>query len=95
MDPSTDTVLVLNHEAVVGGLARAYDIHGNEAPNRQMIIIKQLMIEGKASFDRCKKDTCRRDGPTRLGDNAARGAPPTEQTERCHLAPLLKGCCST
>ena len=39
-DPSTDAVPVLNHEAVVGGLARAYGIHGNEVPDRQMIIIK-------------------------------------------------------
>ena len=63
-------MLVLNHEAVVGGLARAYDVHGDEALDRQMIIIKQLMTEGKASSDRCKKDTCRRDKPTWLGDNA-------------------------
>ena len=39
-DPNTDAVPVLNHEAVVGGLARAYGIHGNEVPDRQMIIIK-------------------------------------------------------
>ena len=39
IDPSTDDVLVLNHEAVVGGLARACDVHGDEAPNRQVIII--------------------------------------------------------
>ena len=43
MDPSTDAVPALNHEAVVGGLARAYDVHGNEVPDRQMIIIKQPM----------------------------------------------------
>jgi hypothetical protein len=27
----------------VGGLARAYDIRGDEAPYRQMIIINELM----------------------------------------------------
>ena len=54
-DPSTDAVPVLNHEAVVGGFARAYDIHGDEAPDRQVIIVKQLMEEGKASSDRCKE----------------------------------------
>ena len=56
-DPSTDDVPVLNHEVVVRGLARAYDVHGDEAPDRQVIIIKQSMEEGKASSDRCKKDT--------------------------------------
>ena len=40
IDPSTHAVPVLNHEAVMGGLARAYDDHGNEVPNRQMIIMK-------------------------------------------------------
>ena len=45
-DPSTHAMPVLNHEAVVGGLARAYDIHGDEAPDRQMITIKQLVTEG-------------------------------------------------
>ena len=40
MDPSTDAVPVRNHEAVMGGFARAYDVHGNEVPDRQMIIIK-------------------------------------------------------
>ena len=34
---------VLNHEVVLGGFARAHDVHGNEVPDRQMIIIKQLM----------------------------------------------------
>jgi hypothetical protein len=43
MDPSTDAVPVLNHEAVVGGLARAYDVCGDEAPDRQVIIINELM----------------------------------------------------
>ena len=28
---------------------------GNEPPDRQVIIIKQLMEEGKASSDRCKE----------------------------------------
>ena len=46
---------VLNHEVVVGGFARAYDVHGDEAPDRQVIIIKQLMEEGKASSDRCNE----------------------------------------
>ena len=46
MDPSTYIMPILNHEAVVGGLARAYDIHGDEAPDRQMITIKQLVTEG-------------------------------------------------
>ena len=62
---------VLNHEAVVGGLVMACDVHGDKAPEKEMIIIKQLMEEGKASSNTCKKDICRRDGPTRLGDNAA------------------------
>ena len=42
MDPSTDAMPVLNHEVVVGGFARAYDVHGNEVPGRQMIIIQQF-----------------------------------------------------
>ena len=42
-DPSIDTVPVLNHEAVVGGLVRAGNVHDNESPDRHMIIIKQLM----------------------------------------------------
>ena len=33
-DPSTDAVPVLNHEAVVGGFARAHDVYGDEAPDR-------------------------------------------------------------
>ena len=32
-DPSTDDMSVLNHEAVAGGFARAYDIHGIEVPD--------------------------------------------------------------
>jgi hypothetical protein len=36
-------VPVLNHEAVVGGLARAYDVRGDEAPDSQVIIINKLM----------------------------------------------------
>ena len=39
-DPSTDSVPVLNHEAVVGGLARAHDVHGIEVPDRQVTIIR-------------------------------------------------------
>ena len=35
----------LNHEAVMGGLARAYDDHGKKMPNSQMIIMKYLMGE--------------------------------------------------
>ena len=69
---------VLNHEAVVGGLARAYDVHGIEVPDMHIIIIKQLKGGGKASYDRCKNDTSHRDRPERPGDDAARGAPPTE-----------------
>ena len=45
-DPSTDAVPVLNHEAVEGGFARPYDVHGVEALDRHVIIIKQLMIKG-------------------------------------------------
>ena len=52
-EPITDAVPVLNHEAVVGGFARAHDIHGDKAPDKQVIIIKQLME--KASSDRCKE----------------------------------------
>ena len=74
-DPSTDVVLVLNHEAVVGELARACDIYDDEAPDIHMIIIKELMEEGKAGSDGCKKDTCRGDGPTRLGDMQPEGRP--------------------
>ena len=51
-DPSTDVVPVLNHEAVVGRFARAYDVHAIEVPVRQIIMIKQLMGGGKASSDR-------------------------------------------
>ena len=91
-DPSTDAVPVLNHEAVVGGFATAYDVHGYESPGRQVIIIKQLMERVKPVLIDAKNDTCHMDGPTWLGDNAARGAPPTEQTKKCHLAPLLKKC---
>ena len=40
-------MLVLNHEAVVGGLARAQDVLGDEAPIRQLIISRQLIREGK------------------------------------------------
>lgn len=32
-DLSTDVVPVLNHEAVVGGLERAYNVHDDEAPD--------------------------------------------------------------
>ena len=46
-DPSTDVVPVLNHEAGVGGLARACDVHGIEVPDRHTIIVKQLMEGGK------------------------------------------------
>ena len=42
-DPSTDAVPVLNHVAVVGRFVRARDVHGGEAPDRQVIIIKQVM----------------------------------------------------
>ena len=77
-DPSIDAVPVLNHEAVVGGLARVHNVHGIEVPDRQIIIIRQLMGGGKASPDRCKNDTCPWDGPERPGDDAAQGAPPTE-----------------
>ena len=45
MDPSTDAVPVLNHGVVVGGFARPYDVHGDEASGRQVIIKKQLMNE--------------------------------------------------
>lgn len=31
-DPSTDTVPVLSHEAIVGGFVRAHNIHGGKAP---------------------------------------------------------------
>ena len=34
---------VLNHEVVVGRIARAYDVRDDEAPDRQVIIINQLM----------------------------------------------------
>ena len=100
-------MLVLNHEAVMGGFARAYDVHGIEVLDRQIIIIKRLMGGGEDSSGRCKmihatgtdprglgmmqpegcpqqgklkmqNGTRRRDRPMRLGDNAARGAPPTE-----------------
>ena len=37
-DPSTDAVPVLNHEAVVGGLVRAHNVHGDEAPDMQVVI---------------------------------------------------------
>jgi hypothetical protein len=37
-DPSTDAMPVLNHEAVGGELARAHDVHGDEALDRQVII---------------------------------------------------------
>ena len=47
MGPSTDAVSALNHETVVGGFARAYDVHGIEVPDWQVIIIKQLMGGGK------------------------------------------------
>ena len=30
---------LLNHEAAMGGLARAYDVHGIEVPGRQVVII--------------------------------------------------------
>ena len=46
-DPSTDAMPVLNHEAVVGRLARARDFLGDEAPVRQLIISRQLIKEGK------------------------------------------------
>jgi len=39
-DPSTNAVPVLNHEAVVGGFARVYDVHGIKVPDWQVIIIK-------------------------------------------------------
>ena len=38
---------VLNHEAVVGWLVRARDVIGNEAPVRQLIVLRQLIREGK------------------------------------------------
>jgi hypothetical protein len=38
MNPSTDVVPVLNHEAVAGGFVRAHDIHGGEAPVMRVII---------------------------------------------------------
>ena len=57
-------MLVLNHEVVVGGLARVHDVHGDEAPDRQVIIIKQLMDRVKPVLIDAKNDTCRRDGPT-------------------------------
>ena len=38
-DLSTYAVLVLNHEAVVGGLAGAHDVHGIKVPGRQVVII--------------------------------------------------------
>ena len=39
-DPSTGAVPVLNHEAVVGGLARVCNVHGIEVPDMQVIIIR-------------------------------------------------------
>ena len=39
-DPSTDVMPVLNHEAVVGGLARPHNVYGTEVPDRQLIIIR-------------------------------------------------------
>ena len=41
-DLSTDVVPVLNHEAATVGFARAQDIR-DEAPDRQKVIIRQLM----------------------------------------------------
>ena len=35
-DPSTGAVPVLNHEAIAGGLARARDVLGDEAPVRYL-----------------------------------------------------------
>ena len=63
MDPSTDAVSILNHEAVVGGFARAHDVHGIEVPDRHIIILNYLMEGDKASPYKCENDTCRRDGP--------------------------------
>ena len=37
-DPSTYVVPVLNHEAVVGGLSRVYDVHGIDLRDRQVIM---------------------------------------------------------
>ena len=34
---------VLNHEAIVGGLARAHDVHGIKVPDMHIIIVKQLI----------------------------------------------------
>ena len=44
-NPSTDAVPVLNHEAVVGGLARVYDIHGIKVPGRQVVVIGNSCME--------------------------------------------------
>ena len=40
----------------------------------------KMQPEGRSQQSKLKmqKDTCHRDRPVRLGDNAARGAPPTE-----------------
>ena len=98
---------VLNNGAVVGGLARACNVYGIKVPDRQVIIIRQFMQEGKLvqidartihatgtdpsglgmmqperrsqqSKLKMQKHTQRRDKPMRPGDNATRGAPPTE-----------------
>ena len=58
------------------GQQRGEAARGDKAPGERVIIIKQLMDRVKPVLINAKNDTCRRDGPTRLGDNAARGAPP-------------------
>ena len=76
-DPSTDVVLVLNHEAVVGGFARAYDVHGIEVPDMHIIILKYSWEEINLVQINARTIHAAGMDPTRPGDDAAQGAPPT------------------
>ena len=57
------------------GQQRGEAAKGDKAPGKQVIIIKQLMDRVRLVLVDARNNICRRDGPTRLGDNVSRGAP--------------------
>ena len=69
---------VLNHEAVMGGLARARDVLGDEAPVRQLIISMQLIWEGKLALIDAKEIHAIGTDPHDLGIMQPEGRPQTE-----------------
>ena len=72
---------VLNHESVVGGLARARDVLGDEAPVRQLVILRQLAKEGKLALIDAKGIHAAGTSPYGLGMMQPEGRPQQNKPE--------------